>query len=81
VHSYSQSFYSNAAKITDCAELEDYFVIVDLNQVLDEEKRKRLKALPTSFKLKREEVDELRNAAQEVLTQSPTFQKFLRELK
>jgi len=66
---------------TDCAELEDYFVIVDLNQVLDEEKRKRLKALPTSFKLKREEVDELRNAAQEVLTQSPTFQKFLRELK
>jgi NTE family protein len=65
----------------DCAELEEYFIIVDLDQVPDKEKRKRLQALPTSFRLKRDEVDELRDAAQQVLLQSPKFQKFLRELE
>jgi NTE family protein len=64
----------------DCAELEEYFVIVDLDQVPDEQKRKRLQALPTSFKLKRGEVDELREAAQNILMQSTTFQKFQRAI-
>jgi NTE family protein len=64
----------------DCAELEEHLVIVDLNQVKDEKTRDRLKALPTSFRLKANEVDDLRAAAQDVLMRSPAFKEFLQNL-
>jgi len=45
------------------------------------ERRERLKQLPTSFALRPEEVDELREAAKTVLYQSKDFQQFLNELE
>jgi hypothetical protein len=47
----------------------------------DAERVKRLNAVPTSFTLPAETVDELRRAAGEALQANPTFQTFLREMK
>ncbi len=47
----------------------------------DAERVKRLNAVPTSFTLPAETVDELRQAAGEALQANPTFQTFLREMK
>jgi hypothetical protein len=48
--------------------------------VTDKEKRERLKELPTSFVLQPEQVDELRGAAREVLTNNKNLKKFMDEL-
>ena len=60
-----------------CDDLKAYLVIVDLDQVSDSGRRSRLKQIPTSFVLKPEQVDELRDAARTVLLSSKEFQRFL----
>jgi len=65
----------------DCADFKNYFVYVDLDQLQDKEQRDRLKQLPTSFVLKPEEVDELRQAAKTVLLNSKQFQHLLNDFK
>jgi len=67
-------------KSFDCADFKAYLVYVDLDQITDNEKRDRLKALPTSFVLQPEEVDELRGAAKDVLTNNKNLKKFVDEL-
>jgi len=67
-------------KSYDCADFKAYLVYVDLDQVTDKEKRDRLKGLPTSFVLQPEEVDELREAARDVLTNNKNLKKFIDEL-
>ncbi len=67
-------------KSYDCADFKTYLVYVDLDQVTDKEQRNRLKALPTSFVLQPEEVDELRGAARAVLTNNKNLKKFIDEL-
>jgi len=67
-------------KSFDCADFKAYLVYVDLDQITDKEKRDRLKALPTSFVLQPEEVDELRGAAKDVLTNNKNLKKFVDEL-
>ncbi len=67
-------------KSYDCADFKAYLVYVDLDQVTDKEQRNRLKALPTSFVLQPEEVDELREAARAVLMNNKNLKKFINEL-
>ncbi|MFB3090121.1 MAG: hypothetical protein ACE1ZG_02085 [Gammaproteobacteria bacterium] len=67
-------------KSYDCADFKAYLVYVDLDQVTDKEQRNRLKALPTSFVLQPEEVDELRGAARAVLMNNKNLKKFINEL-
>jgi len=67
-------------KSYDCADFKAYLVYVDLDQVTDKEKRDRLKGLPTSFVLQPEQVDELREAARDVLINNKNLKKFLDEL-
>jgi len=65
----------------DCADFKDYLIYIDLDQLPDKEQRERLKHLPTSFVLKPEEVDELRQAAKTVLLNSKELQQLLNDLK
>ena len=70
----------NQGNSNDCADFKSYLVYVDLDQIKDKEHRNRLKQLPTSFVLQPEEVDELREAARAVLSNSKNLKKFLDEL-
>lgn len=64
-----------------CDDFRTYLVVVDLDQIKDQQKRDNLKQLPTSFVLKPEAVDELRQTAGELLLQSKEFQRFLADMK
>jgi NTE family protein len=66
---------------SNCADFKTHLVTVDLDQLADAETRRRLKLLPTSFVLKAEQVDDLRDAAREVLLSSPDFQHFLDDMQ
>ena len=70
----------NQGNSNDCADFKSYLVYIDLDQVTDKEQRNRLKALPTSFVLQPEEVDELREAARAVLMNNKNLKKFINEL-
>jgi len=70
----------NQGKSYDCADFKAYLVYIDLDQLTDKEQRDRLKALPTSFVLQPEEVDELRGAARAVLMNNKNLKKFINEL-
>ena len=65
---------------SDCKDFKDHLIYVDLNQLPDDAQRTRLKQLPTSFVLKPEEVDELKEAAKSVLFNSKRFQDLLQDL-
>jgi hypothetical protein len=60
----------------------DYnFIEVDFDQAPNEAGRDYLNSIPTAFKLKREQVDKLREAAGTILDVHPGFQKLVTELK
>ncbi|MBW1818999.1 MAG: patatin-like phospholipase family protein, partial [Deltaproteobacteria bacterium] len=63
-----------------CEDIRVYVVEVNFDSLPEEKDRKYLKHLPTSFRLKPEEVDKLRWAAREILANSTEFQRFLNEL-
>jgi NTE family protein len=69
------------AESDPCADIKFYLVEVDFDALPDESERSYLKRLPTSFHLFPEAVDRLRNAARQILTQSPEFQRLLQDLK
>ena len=64
-----------------CADIQFYLVEIDFDALPDKSERSYCKALPTSFSLPPEAVDRLRAAARRILTQSPEFQLFLRDLQ
>ncbi len=64
-----------------CGDIRFYLVEVKFDALRDEAEREHFKSLPTSFKLKSEEVDKLREAAHKILGESKEFQKFLNDLK
>ena len=64
-----------------CGDIEFYLVEVKFESLDDEAERNFLKRLPTSFALKPEEVDRLRDAARQSLATSKEFQRFLRDLQ
>jgi NTE family protein len=63
-----------------CGDIEFYLVQVRFDALNDENERTFLKRLPTSFVLKPEEVDKLRDAAHRILSESNEFQRFLHDL-
>ena len=72
-------------KVTDqpgsCGDIEFYLVEVRFDALDDEAERSYLKRLPTSFALKPEQVDKLRDAARRILTKSREFQRLLQDLQ
>ena len=72
---------SKGEDLADCGDIKTYIVIVDLDELKDAVKRERLKQLPTSFELNPEDVDELREAAKTILSESKVYKQFLEEMK
>jgi NTE family protein len=66
--------------LEDCDDIRHYLVVVDFNELADKAESTRLKRLPTSFSLAPEEVDNLRDAAIEIMQNSKEFQRFLRDM-
>jgi len=64
-----------------CGDIEFYLVQVKFDALDDEAERSSLKRLPTSFVLKPEEVDHLRDAARRILANSREFQRLIRDLR
>jgi NTE family protein len=64
-----------------CDDFEDNLIIIDLDNIKEKERRERLKQLPTSFVLDAEDVDDLRNAAKNLINESKEFQNFLQDIQ
>jgi NTE family protein len=58
-----------------------YLAEVKFEDLEDPAKRSYMDKLPTSFRLKPEEVDKLRDAARRLLRKSESFEKLLRDLE
>jgi len=72
-----------ASKGEDTAGCDDFksdLIIIDLDNIKDRQKRERLKQLPTSFVLESDEVDDLREAAKDLISESKTFQQFINDV-
>ena len=64
-----------------CGDITFYLADVKFAGLEDAEERTYLDKLPTSFRLKAEEVDKLRDAARRLLRKSAGFQKLLHDLE
>jgi NTE family protein len=64
-----------------CGDIEFYLVQVRFDALDDEAERSYFKRLPTSFVLKPEEVDRLRDAARRILTNSKEFQRLIKDIQ
>jgi NTE family protein len=64
-----------------CGDISFYLAEVKFEDIEDPEERSYLNNLPTSFRLKPEEVDRLKNAARLLLRKSGDFQKLLLDLE
>jgi NTE family protein len=64
-----------------CGDIEFYMIEVRFDALEDDAERSALKRLPTSFALKPEEVDHLKDAAHRILKQSREFQRLLGDLQ
>ncbi len=60
--------------------LEFYFINISLADIEDQEQRKFLQEIPTTFSLDKAEADGLINAADELLGQSEEFKRLLKDL-
>ena len=63
-----------------CGDIMFYMVKVGFDALPDDEERKCMKSLPTSFVLPPEDIDHLRDVAHRVLVQSAEFQQLLKDL-
>jgi NTE family protein len=64
-----------------CGDITFYLVEVKFGNLEDPTERSYMDKLPTSFRLKREQVDKLREAARRLLRKSEDFQRLLRDLQ
>ena len=64
-----------------CGDIQFYVVEVKFDALKDEAERMYFKRLPTSFKLKPEQVDKLRDVAHRILVNSEEYQRFLNDLR
>jgi NTE family protein len=64
-----------------CGDIHFYLSEVKFEDLEDPEERAYMHQLPTSFRLKPEEVDKLKDAARRLLRRSAGFQELLRDLK
>ena len=63
-----------------CGDIDFYLVLVKFDALVDETERKLLKRMPTSFVLKPEQVDTLRQAARRILNESKEFRRLVKDL-
>ncbi len=70
-----------STKPGSCGDIEFYLVQVKFDALDDEAERTYFKRLPTSFVLKPEEVDQLRDAARRILTSSTEYQRLIGDLR
>jgi NTE family protein len=61
--------------------VKPYFIEVSFDAIENEAERRYFKRLPTSFALRDEEVDRLREVGRRLLETSPAFQALVRELR
>jgi NTE family protein len=64
-----------------CGDIKFYVVEVKFDTLKDEKERMHFKRLPTSFKLKSEQVDQLRDVAHRILDESEEFKRLLGDLR
>lgn len=64
-----------------CGDIDFYLVEVKFDALDDEAERHYFKQLPTSFALKPDEVDRLRDAARRILAKSKEFQRLVSDLQ
>jgi len=64
-----------------CGDIDFYLAEVKFSDLEQEEEKAFFMRLPTSFKLKPEEVDKLRAVSRRLLSQSEDFQRLLRDLE
>ena len=64
-----------------CGDIEFYLIEVKFDALKDESERIYYKTLPTSFTLKPEVVDELRQVARRILNESAEYKRLLHDLK
>jgi NTE family protein len=64
-----------------CGDIEFYLIQVRFDALDDDAERSVLKRLPTSFVLKPEQVDHLKDAAHRIVKQSREFQRLLGDLQ
>lgn len=64
-----------------CGDIEFYLIQVRFDSLEDDAERSALKRLPTSFSLKPEQVDHLKDAAHRILKQSREFRRLLADLQ
>jgi NTE family protein len=64
----------------DGVDVMGHMIEVSFDNIEDEDARRALKGIPTSFKLNDEQVDHLRAAGRKLLEQSPDFQRLLEAL-
>jgi NTE family protein len=62
-----------------CDDFKIYLVEVDFDELSDRVRAKDMKSLPTSFTLSKEQVDDLRAAAREIMSGSKDLEAFLRD--
>lgn len=63
-----------------CGDIKFYLVEVKFDALRDETERHYFKGMPTSFKLSDKQVDDLRDAAHRILTESEEFRQLLADL-
>ncbi len=71
----------NAARAPDAPKVKVHFAVLTFNQIADRDTRNRLNAMPTTFRLKAGEVDELIAQSRILLERSPEFTAFLRRVQ
>lgn len=71
----------NAARAPDAPKVKVHFAVLTFNQIADRDTRDRFNAMPTTFRLKPDEVDALIAQSRSLLQQSPEFTAFLRRVE
>ena len=65
----------------DCDDIDTYFIYLDFDSIENEQERKYLRSIPTSFYLAPEMVDHLRGVAKQLLHESSAFQRLTNDLQ
>ncbi len=65
----------------DCDDIGTYFIYLDIDSIDNEQERKYLRSIPTSFYLAPEMVDHLRGVAKQLLHESSAFQRLTNDLQ
>ena len=73
--------YTNSKRIAGTPKVKVYFSTLTLDQISDAKKRDYFNAIPTSFRLEKQQVTSVRKLAAELLNKSTEFQAFKKNLE